>query len=156
MRERVVAVVLVVVAVLAFSAGVGFDGNILQSNTTTITTTKTTQIANTCVVPAGSDVFLYVVNSSTKQPIPSVPVHVKWHTGLCAPESLSADLGTYLTNSSGYIRLREPVGGYDMNVTYGGNYFVQASSQAPPRTISKVMLEIPSGSVTILYCNPSC
>jgi hypothetical protein len=116
-----------------------------------INTTTSTQKSTSCVIPSGKSVTLTVVNASTHAPIPSVPVHVHWQTGLCAPTAVSSDLGVYLTNSSGEIELSMPEGGYNLNVTYFGDYypvFVESAAN-----LVGVQVSVPGGAVTYQYLN---
>lgn len=147
MKGVVLAIILITGIVLAFVAGVEVSPTLIPSSNTN--TTTSTQKGASCVIPSGGGVTLTVVNESTHVPIPSVPVHVHWQTGLCAPTAVSSDW-VYLTNSSGEIELCMPEGGYILNVTYFGNYPVFIGCTA---NLVNVQVSVPGGAVAYEYVN---
>jgi hypothetical protein len=156
MRKEVIGAVVAVAVVLAFAGGIVVSPSILRTNDIA-TTTQAQRAEVTCPIAKGGTVVLSVVNSSDRSPIASVPVRVTWVTNLCAPTFVTADLGYYMTNSSGQIELREPRGSYTINVTYMGRYSAQV---LVPDVNATVMVElgIPGGemSETCIPANNMC
>jgi len=142
MRNETVAVVLVVVIVLAFLAGLGSSTVLLGGTSNSTTSTQ-------CSTIATSQVRLQVVNSTSGKPVASASVYGEVDYGDCSGSYTSITLDTALTNATGFAFFGPEIGTYHLTVQAHGNYFVDASTR--PFVVTCVTLSVPSGETTIKY-----
>jgi hypothetical protein len=164
MRNQTVAIVVVIVMVSAFLAGLGSSTLLSKSGVTTIgtttvgtTTTVTTIIGTTsaptiltiCTIPADGELVMRVLNSTSGEPIVSAPVQAQFSTPGCTSGShTTVTLNTPSTNSTGYVEFGGEVGEYFLSVD---NYVYSVVVSTLPGRITCVTLGIPSGETHVTY-----
>ena len=143
------AVIVVVTAVLAFTAG--FTGGTFNTRLgSSVSPTSSTSTANTlCTIPDSGTLTLRILNSTTGRPIGSVPVQVQNLYPECLPNPhTTQDLGTMTTDANGTIMV-DGLGEFYFSVNYSGYYSVDAG--IGPEETTCVTLSITSGEVHIWY-----
>jgi hypothetical protein len=146
MRNETVAVIMVIVIVSAFLAGLGSSAILSKNGSATGTTTTST----TCVIPDEGQVLLQVMNSTSGRPIADAPVYAQFLSQGCSPNTYTVvDLSTTLTNATGFVTFSGEVGEFHLNLHTFGNYFVDVSTN--PGETACVTLGIPNGTTNIAY-----
>jgi len=156
MKNETVAVVLVIILVMAFLAGLGSSTVLLKANSTSGTTSSST-ISTTCTIPDEGQVIMQVLNSTNGRPIPSAPVQAEFLAPECPPNPhTTVTLNTTLTNSTGYVTFGGEVGEWYLSVS---GYVYSVTATTLPGQIACVTFGIPSGETHIMYSGflePSC
>lgn len=148
MRNQTVAVVVVIVMVLAFLAGLGSSTVLLRGSGTSGTTSSST-ILTMCTIPDSGEVIMQVLNSTDGRPIASAPVQVEFLEPVCPPNPHTmTTLSPMMTNGTGFVVTGGEVGDYTLSVS---GYAYSASATVGPGQIACVTLGIPSGETHITY-----
>ena len=149
MRNGTVAVVMVIVLVLAFLAGLGSSTVLLRGNSTSGSTSNSTFF--TCTIPDSGEVIMQVLNSTDGRPIASAPVQVEFLEPVCPPNPHTVTtLSPSVTNGTGYVAVGGEVGDYTLSVS-GYGYSASASATVGPGQIACITLGIPSGETHVTY-----
>ena len=149
MKNETAAVVMGIVIVLAFLAGLGLSTVLLRS-TGTAETTNSTALSTSCEFTAEGWVLLQVLNSTSGKPIVSAPIQGYSVVPPCPPyPQTTVALNTTYTNATGFATFGGTLDEYRLYLHSFGNYFVDVPIQ-PERTTC-VTLSIPSGQTEIKY-----
>jgi len=155
------AVVIVIAIGLAFAAGfttATFNSRIGPTAPSSSSTSSTSAVSTLCTIPDEGGLVLRILNSSTGQPISSVPVQVQNLYPECPPNPHTTEnLGVMTTDANGTI-ITGGLGEFYFGVNDSGYYSVDAGIKLGGTTC--VTLEIPSGEVHIwysgLYASTAC
>ena len=148
MRNQTVAIVMVIVMVMAFLAGLGSSTVLLRGSSASGTTSSST-ILTTCTIPDSGEVIMQVLNSTDGKPIASAPVQVEFLEPVCPPNPHTVTtLSPMMTNGTGYVTISGEVGDYTLSVS---GYGYSASATVGPGQIACITLGIPSGETHVSY-----
>jgi len=123
---------------------------------TPVAGTTTTTTTSSCTISAEGFLLMKVLNSSTNEPIGSIPVHVEAQYPACPPNPPYIDeVGSAYTNASGFLNLSGPYNWYCLSIDHGNEvYSINATLNAG--TLTCVTFPIPSGNPNITQgCDPA-
>jgi len=147
MKQGTVAVIMAVVIVLAFVAGLGSSPFLLRGGKASMASGSSA--STTCVISAEGEVVLQVLNSTSGRPVASASVQAQFLALACPPNPhTTTTLNATVTNSTGFVVFGGVVGQYSLSVD--GYAYPLVVSALPERTTC-VTLSLPSGETHIAY-----